>query len=127
MSFGTKYGKRTASFAITIDSNPTYRKLSELLQENGPDTVYPVYALFITEGRYGEQALAVIDSHTMVNLPAHTVNTVKDMLDDPEAIGQMNTGTAGFKIYEYTSKNGRTGQSVTWVDRTPGKNDPLPF
>lgn len=127
MTFGSKYNNTQPKFAITI-TNPVYKSLKDLQAENKTDTVYPVYAVYInTKGRYGDQALVAIDDHTMVNLPMHCTEKCKMMLMDPEAIEAMNTGKAGFKIYQYTSNSGQSGLSVSWCDRIPTPDDTLPF
>ena len=52
----------------------------------------------------------------MVNLPAHLLEACEEMRKDQEAIDAINNGQAGFKVYHYTSKAGKTGFSVDWVD-----------
>jgi hypothetical protein len=45
-------------------------------------------------------------------------DVVERMRGDEEDVQAINDGLAGFTIYKYESKNGRTCYSVNWVDLT---------
>ena len=105
-----------ASFKLQPAPGAPYVKLEELYKTNGPDHLYELCGLYInTKGRFGDQP--VLWTHGVyVNLPEHMLRSCSDILQDQEAIDQINAGQAGFKIYEYQNKNGRTGYSVTFED-----------
>ncbi len=116
MSFATKYSKATPTFNVRINK-PAYTTLADLYKENGKDEVYPIAGVYInTKGKYGAQGCIAINESLMVNLPAHMLEDCEEMRKDPEAIEAINSGQAGFRIYQYTSKAGNTGYSVDWVD-----------
>lgn len=105
-----------ASFKLQPAPGAPYVKLAELYKTNGPEHLYELCGMYInTKGRFGDQP--VLWTHGVyVNLPEHMLGTCSDILNDQEAIDQINAGQAGFKIYEYQNKNGRTGYSVTFED-----------
>lgn len=116
MSFASKYSKATPTFNVRLNK-PAYTTLADLFIENGKDEVYPIAGVYInTKGKYGPQACIAINESLMVNLPAHMLEACKEMRKDQEAIDAINNGQAGFKVYQYTSKAGKTGFSVDWVD-----------
>lgn len=67
------------------------------------DKVYDFLGCFITTGKYGKQAV-IITNGMLVNCPSHMVKVVEDILNDDEAIADINNGHAGFKTYDYTDK-----------------------
>ena len=116
MSFASKYSHATPLFNVRI-KEPAYTSLADLFAEYGKDHVFPIAAIYInTKGMYGPQAVIAINESTLVNLPSHLLKVCKDMIGDPEAVTSINEGHAGFKIYQYTGKNGHCGFSVDWVD-----------
>lgn len=116
MSFASKYSKATPTFNVRLNK-PAYTTLADLFRENGKDEVYPIVGVYInTKGKYGPQACIAINESLMVNLPAHMLEACEEMRKDQEAIDAINDGQAGFKVYQYTSKAGKTGFSVDWVD-----------
>ena len=118
MAFASKYNKGNPTFKVKLHE-PAYTTLADLHNENGSDHVYPIAGLYInTKGKYGPQGMIAINDSLMVNLPSHLTETVEEMRKDAEAVEAINNGQAGFKIYLYQTKNGRTGYSVNWVDLT---------
>ena len=116
MSFASKYSHATPLFNVRI-KEPAYTSLADLFSEYGNDHVFPIAAIYInTKGMYGPQAVIVMNENTLVNLPSHLLKVCRDMIQDPEAVEAINNGNAGFKIYQYTGKNGNCGFSVDWVD-----------
>lgn len=84
-------------------------KLREL--EEGVD--YPLYGCFISKDHgYGEGAVLISDGYN-VNIPERYVDTVKDIMADPEAIAEINSGKAWFRFRTFTSeKYHRTGYRI---------------
>ena len=116
MSFASKYSHTAPVFNVRI-KEPAYTSLADLFSEYGKDHVFPIAAIYInTKGKYGPQAVIAMNENTLVNLPSPLLEVCKDMIHDPEAVAAINNGNAGFKIYQYTGKNGYCGFSVDWVD-----------
>lgn len=129
MTFASKYSSNQVSFAIRTN-NPSYTTLVDLFNQYGADTVYPFFAIYINRrGQYGPQAVLALNETLLVNLPQHKLEQCEDMLKDPQTVMDINAGKAGFRIYQYQTKSGRTGYSVDWVDVDPTAIDAnkLPF
>ena len=113
----------TSPFTFKAGDGFQYYSLRQLAESNKPGTVYKVLALFINDrGRYGDQPLA-LTPYYYVNLPTHLLNDVTAMIRDNDIVDQINAGQAGFKIREYTNRNGGKSYSVEWVDI----QDDLPY
>lgn len=116
MSFASKYAHKEPLFTSTV-SNPTYTNLQQLYADYGSSAVIPIRAIYINnKGCYGPQAALAISENCIVNLPHHLLSVCMEMMNDPEAVEAINSGHAGFKVYQYTTKSGRKGFSVDWVD-----------
>ena len=116
MSFASKYAHKEPLFTSTV-SNPTYTNLQQLYADYGPGAVIPIRAIYINnQGYYGPQATIAISENCIVNLPRHLLSVCMEMMNDPDAVKAINEGHAGFKVYQYTTKTGRKGFSVDWVD-----------
>lgn len=115
MSIAKKYNHRSP-FIFKAGDNFKYYSLKQLFEANKEDSVYTVLALYINnKGKYGDQPLA-LTPHYYINLPAHLLGDVYDMIHDPEIVEQINKGMAGFKIRTYDNKNGGKSYSVEWMD-----------
>ena len=116
MSFASKYSKASPVFNIRLNK-PAYTSLPDLFAEYGKEHVFAIAAIYInTKGKYGPQPVVAINESTLVNLPSHLLEACEEMRKDPEAVDAINNGQAGFKVYQYSTKNGNTGFSVDWVD-----------
>lgn len=116
MSFASKYSNASPRFNVKI-TNPTYTSLADLFTDYGSDHVFAIAGIYInTKGQYGAQPCVAINESTLVNFPKHLLEVCEEMRKDPDAIDAINNGQAGFKVYQYTSKQGRVAYSVDWVD-----------
>lgn len=94
-----------------------YRKLGELYEEYGKDKEYPVRALYVNETKYGESAVAATDGF-FINLPSHTVNDVREIIEDDELVQMINEGRVTITIYEYYShKYDGTFYGIRWNEK----------
>lgn len=110
MSFANRYNKGSKFDIDTTGFN--YVKLSAL----DPGEVYTLKGFYInTKGEYGATPVAIL-SDCFVNLPAHLLPTVQDMLLSDETVADIKAGKCGFMQREYTDKKGNTRVSVEWVD-----------
>lgn len=99
----------------------TFTKLETLFNDavvGGKQTVHPVDGMFITSSKLGEQAV-IIDSERkeLVSLPMYMTDRVKDILADAEAVGEINSGIVGYKIYPYVNKYKTTSYALRFADR----------
>lgn len=103
-------------FVYDREKSRPYTNLESLYNLNGKDKVYKVLALYVNEGKFGEQGLAVLDD-VKVNLPKHLVPVIIEILSDEELISDINNGKVGFKIYPYISKRYNVkSYSIRWVE-----------
>ena len=119
MSFAKKYNK--ASWDFETPKGLEYTSLRDLYKRDGFKTEYRIRALYINDGKFGKQPTVVCTLGKEViktSLPSHLTDVVERMRGDDEDVRVINNGLAGFTIYKYESKNGRTCYSVNWVDLT---------
>ena len=99
-----------------------YKALADLYDAKKPDMVFSVYGVYIgrfyskREKKEVECCFVASDGY-FISLPAHLVDTVKEILTDDEAIVQMNNSEAGIVIRPY-EKDGETFYSADFVDVT---------
>ena len=94
-----------------------YRKLEELYKEYGADMEYPVRALYVNESKYGECAVAATVGF-FINLPSHTVNDVREIIEDDELVQMINEERVSISIYEYySSKYNGTFYGIKWIEK----------
>ena len=113
MGIASKFNKGTGKkFNYEMDGkNFTYVKLSELK----PDTTYTIKMFYINKkSKYGDAPCCVLDGN-IVNLPKHTLDTVLEIINDAEAVEQINNGKFGIKSVSY-EKDGKTLYAPEWVD-----------
>lgn len=97
-----------------------YKPLSDLFDAKKPDTVFNVYGAYIgrfyskREKKEVECCFVASDGY-FISLPAHLVETVKEILADDESCEQMNISAAGLVIRPY-EKDGETFYSADFVD-----------
>lgn len=115
MSFGSRYNKGSKFDVNTAEFE--YKNLKELYDANGEDKKYKILGFYInTKSRFGAAPVAICEGF-FANLPAHELETVKEMLADPETVNEIKSGTCGFMIEPYKSKNfGTDCLGVQWVD-----------
>ena len=114
MGFADKYNKvSNVRFTFQADSTFEFFKLGDLLEENGGDEVYTLRGVWIsTGGIYGDTPVAVLDDR-FVNLPGHMLETVKQIMSDPESVEDINNGKVGFIVRSYVKTlKGKNGKSV---------------
>lgn len=114
MSFANNLNKGT-KFEFRIPETHKYKKLSELLNENGEGFVYGLKAVYInTKSKYGESPVLVTENE-LVNVPKHLLDVCNTIRTETEYIKVVNEGKLGFKIYSY-QKDTHTYYSIEWVD-----------
>lgn len=116
MSIAAKFN-RSNPFTYEVPENLPYTSLKDLYAFGGKDKSYKVHALFInTKGKFDDAPVAVLDD-CIANFPAHTLDVVKEICADEEAVSAINAGKFGFTIKEYSTKNSKDPcYSPTWID-----------
>lgn len=121
MSIANRYNHAAVSrynYEFPEPGTAHYVTLKEMYSEQAPERIFGVYALFINDkGNYGPQPIACSDGRLIFNLPAHLLEDVKKMREDPEVTEAINDGKLGFKIRTYQRKGSRSVlYTVEWVD-----------
>lgn len=115
MSFAARYNTPSVKFDFKIPETHNFAKPLDLVNAHGIEKVYTVRSIYINgKGKYGDEPVIVCDE-CLVNAPKHVVDVCKQILQDDEAILDINHGKVGFKFYEYENEHGRQF-SLIWVD-----------
>ena len=110
-----KHNRRENRFTVDTEGF-SFKKLSDLYNPKKPDAVFSVYGLYINrKGKYGDSPFAASDGY-FISLPSHLVDVVKDILNDDEAVAQMNSAKAGLIIRTYDDNKGVTHYTADFVD-----------
>lgn len=119
MSFASKFNKEAKKFNINTEGFEYY-KLDDLFENNGADEIYPLRGIYINKkGKYGDSPVAITDEFCAY-LPQHMMNTVNKILEDDEAVAEINAGKVGFSIYQYTDeKHNKICYSIRFEDIEP--------
>lgn len=116
MGIASKYNTVVNPFTFQSDSTFEFYPLSELYSED-PEATWIIRAIWINPNtNFGEQPVFTIEDR-YVNIPGHMLQKCKDIINDEEAVQQINDGKLGFTIYSYKDKKfGKTCYSVSFVD-----------
>lgn len=81
------------------------------------DQPYKVLGMFITPDNGYGQGAALITEYGLINLPQRYVDTVKEILNDPDTVEQIKEGKAGFFYNTFISKKyKRESYDVRFID-----------
>ena len=112
MSFASKLNKGGNVFYYRLPEGAEYLKLKDL----DPTKIYEIKGFWINEKtEFGPAATMICDGFG-VNLPDHLLQTVRDILADPDQIEAVNAGTAGFRVRQAENRKGQKFLSVEWMD-----------
>lgn len=117
MSFANKYNKGNIIFDIDIKE---YKFMDgyNFVEKYGSNAV-KIDGLYINKkGIYNDHPVAIIISEkTLLDLPSHMADVVKDILKDSESINLIKKGLVGLKAHEYVdSKYHKNCVGFEWVD-----------
>ncbi len=89
----------------------------EDLYNSDENKVYPIKGFFInSKSKFGPRPV-VVTPDFMADLPQHMLETVNQIIADPETVQQINDGKAGFRIRSYISKTyNKECFTVSFVD-----------
>lgn len=115
-SFASKFNKTTFGIDTT---DFQYTKLADIFNsknEGGKDVVHNINGLYVHKSALGDSPVVIDEANKrLVNLPAHTAETVREILADDEAVQTIKDGKVGYTIYDYES-HGKTCYSISFVD-----------
>lgn len=116
-SFASKFNK--TSFGIDT-TDFTFVKLTDLFnskQDGGGDVVHPIDGVYVHKSQLGDSPV-IIDAANkrLVNLPSFTGETIREILQDSDAIQAIKDDKVGYTIYEYES-HGKKCYNITFVDK----------
>ena len=116
-SFASKFNK--TSFGIDT-TEFKYVKLSDLYNSpdcGGGDIIHSINGLFVHKSQLGDAPVCIdADARILVNLPAHTTETIREILADSDAVQAIKDGKVGYVIYEYDS-HGKKCYGINFVDK----------
>ena len=114
MGIASKYNKQGNRFDYIIpeDSGHTFVKASDLFEnfaENEKGVV--VRSMYLNnKGKYGAHGVLVCDTPAiLIDCPNHMTETIKDIMNDDDAVAQINAGKLAVKAYKYDTKNAACG------------------
>lgn len=111
MSFANKYNKGS-KFTFKTPDDADYKKLSEFAE----GTQFILRAIFINDkGKYKPHPVFVTEHH-LVDIPSGNTDMVEKILDDEEAIADINEGKVGFVVEKYVSKQYGEQTGFKFVD-----------
>lgn len=113
----TKFN-HVSPFTYRAGKDFQYYSLRQIAESthNWKDKEFPLMALYInTKSRYGVAPVAVCDGF-YVNLPSHLLDDVRNIMNDPEVVAEINAGKCGFKIRAYQNSQGGESYTVEWID-----------
>ena len=115
MSVATTYNKGN-KFGFQFPEKPQYTSLSDFADFQGEEAA-AVRCLTINEkSKYGAQPIAWLDKDIALNMPRHTLEMVKEMIEDPNVIEAVKAGKLGIKARPYVGKDGKNYLGTEWVD-----------
>ena len=120
MSFANRHNKNTSNlFTYQQQKDAQFIKCRDLYDQGytmEAKKAATVRGVFISRaGKYGPSASLICEGFN-VNLPAHMLEEVEEILRSPEDLEDINAGRVGVYAYEYVNKNGGASYSVTWTD-----------
>lgn len=116
MGLMDKYNKGGVIFEIDV-KDFKFKTLEELYKAG--DTVKWIDGLYINKkSSFGDHPVAIIVKDEMlVDLPAHLLEDVKDILQNQEVIEAIKAGKIGIQIEEYEQKKyKKTCYGIKWVE-----------
>ena len=125
------HNHETNKFTYTISKEAPYVKLRDLADEYADQNKsIRIRGMFTKPSKFGGEQATMICDEFYVNLPTHLVPTVKEVMNDDEAVKQINAGIAYFKIYSYDNSQGNKSYSIVFEVKNEGldiSSDDLPF
>lgn len=112
--------KSEKKFDFQLPKDAPYKKLQEMT----PGDILQVVGLFISRSKnkkFNDHPVAVIATPEndfggfYLDLPEHTTETVKEILNNPYAVDAINGGFCGIQITEYENDLGKF-KGIQWLN-----------
>lgn len=114
MSIASKYNKTGKIYNYEMPADAPFKDLRGLYTANDKNSIYPVHGFYInTKSKFGDTPTALSEKF-YINLPAHMLDTVKEIMADDEATDQINAGGLGIMIRPYEKEMSNRGK--TWTE-----------
>lgn len=114
MGIASKYNKQGNRFNYTIPENSdhVFIKASELFEtipQNASGVV--VKSMYINnKGKFGAHGVIVTETPALlIDCPNHMTDTIRDIMNDAEAVEQINADKLAVRAYKYETKNAASG------------------
>ena len=118
MSFADRHNKGGVLFDIDI-KDFKFVTLKELYEKDKGNTVFGIEGLYInSKSKYGDHPVAIcVTDRTLVDLPSHLTEEVKEILKTPGDVELIKSGKVGFHVETYIDKKfGRECYGIKWED-----------
>lgn len=115
MSVASTYNKGN-KFGFQFPEKVSYTTLSEFADFQGEEAAAVRCLTINDKSKYGPQPIAWLDKGIALNMPRHTLDMVKEMIDDPAVIEAVKAGKLGIKARPYIGKDGKNYLGTEWVD-----------
>lgn len=116
-SFASTFNK--TSFGIDTTDFP-FVKLVNIFKdekEGGGDVVHPINGLYVHKSQLGDSPVIIdAENKRLVNLPQFTGDTIREILENNEAVDAIKANKVGYRIYEYES-HAKKCYGITFVDK----------
>lgn len=116
-SFASKFNK--TSFGIDTTDFP-FVKLIDIYnseKDGGGDVVHPINGMYVHKSQLGDSPVIIdAENKRLVNLPQFTGDTVREILEDKEAVDYIKANKVGYTIYEYES-HAKKCYGIKFVDK----------
>lgn len=113
MGIASKYNKQENRFDYQIpeDSGHVFVKASELFEMPNNNDGVVIRSIYINKkGKYGAHGVLVCsEPEILIDCPNHMTDTICDIMQDDEAVDQINAGKLAVKAYKYDTKNAKEG------------------
>lgn len=113
MGIASKYNKQENRFDYQIpeDSGHVFVKASELFEMPNNNDGVVVRSIYINnKSKYGAHGVLVCsEPEILIDSPNHMTDTIRDIMQDDEAVDQINAGKLAVKAYKYDTKNAKEG------------------
>lgn len=117
MGFAEKYNKVNTIFDIDI-KDFSFMDGHDFIAKYGSNAV-KIDGLYINKkGMFKDHPVAIIEAEkTLLDMPPHMTETVKEILKDAESINLIKKGVVGIKAHEYIdSKYHKQCVGFDWCD-----------
>lgn len=114
MSFASKFNKGSKfTYQAPEGKEAVFKKLSDF----PIGTQFRIVSMYInTKGKYKDHPVFITDENIHLDIPSGNLETVREILQDADAIADINKGLVGIVTEKYTSKQYGEQTGFKFVD-----------